>query len=40
VEEQWMKGHMVGVEEDGGLAVALGGKELQRFDMQEIRYVV
>jgi BirA family biotin operon repressor/biotin-[acetyl-CoA-carboxylase] ligase len=40
VDGQQVKGQIVGVEEDGRLAVAFGGKELRRFGMQEIRYVV
>jgi BirA family biotin operon repressor/biotin-[acetyl-CoA-carboxylase] ligase len=40
IEGQHVEGQIVGVEEDGRLAVALGNKELRRFGMQEIRYVL
>lgn len=38
IEGRPQSGHIVGVEEDGRLAVALGN-ELRRFGMQEIRHV-
>ena len=37
---QRVAGQIVGVEEDGRLALALGGNELRRFGMQEIRHVL
>lgn len=40
VDGRRVEGQIVGVEEDGRLAVAFGGRELRRFGMQEIRYVV
>lgn len=40
IDGQRVAGQIVGVEEDGRLALALGSKELRRFGMQEIRYVV